>query len=170
MQQRWVERVRRKREARLAEQREAWLASLRRFVDACQTSLRPLSMPDDLLESLHRLDWQLEHIRSTERSLKRELRRQAPGLDARVRGAAGEAFRLRNLVTSFSIRWQAFEEAERSGGPMVFLDRREMEEALLNANRAARDLAAEVDKIDPVLRLAPGRPSGPSDDAPPVRR
>jgi hypothetical protein len=166
MLERWIERVRRKRELRLVEQREAWLGNLRRFIDACQRSLRPLSMPDDLLQSLHRLDWQLERIRVSERPLKRGLLKQAPGLDARVREATGKAFHLRNLVTSFFIRWQAFEEAERSGGPAVFIVRREMEESLLNANREARELAAEVDGIEPALRLAIGPIPGRLDDEP----
>jgi hypothetical protein len=155
---------------RLADQSEAWLVDLRHFVEACQTSLRPLSMPHDLLEALHRLDSQLERLRFAERPLKRQLRRQSPGLDARVREATGEAFHLRNLTTSYFIRWQAFHESERAGDPTAFLARREMEESLLNANRAARELAADIDEIEPALRLALGPTPGRVDDNPSPQR
>lgn len=155
---------------RLAEQLEAWLGNLRRFLDACQISLHPRSMPDDLLGSLHRLDGLLERIRFAERSLKRHLRREAPPIAARLQQATGQAFHLRNLVTSFFIRWRAFQEAERAGGPAAFLDRREMEETLLDANRAARELATELDDLDPVLRGALAPLLGRSDVGPAPRR
>jgi hypothetical protein len=164
MLRRWVETVRRRREHRLVDQQEAWLRDLHRFIDDCRSSLRPLSMPDDLVQSLHRLDWQLERIRIAERPLRRLLRRQAPGFDARVKEATGKAFHLRNLVTSFFIRWQTFKDAERSEGATMFMARREMEESLLNAHREARELAADVEEIEPALRLAIGLTVGRGDD------
>ena len=111
-------------------------------------------MPGDLHQVLNLIDWRLERDVSADQALKRYLRQRAPALAPDVEEATGQAFHLRNQTTSFFIRWQAFQDANQAGGPMAFLDRREMEEALLQANQTSRALAEKLDMLGPGLRDA----------------
>jgi hypothetical protein len=77
-----------------------------------------------------------------------------------VRDATNQAIRLRNLMASFFIRWKAFHDAESADKPTAYLDRREMEDALLDATRLSRELAAQVDELAPALRAAVTRDLG----------
>ena len=154
MLRRWVERNRRRREERIAFQAATWLEGLRSVLDLCRAALQPRAMPGDLHRELTRIDWRLERVRSADQALKRYLRQRAPALAPDVEEATGQAFHLRNQTTTFFIRWQAFQDANQAGGPMAFLDRREMEEALLQANQTSRALAEKLDTLGPGLRNA----------------
>jgi hypothetical protein len=149
---RWAEHNRRRREQRIAQNAEAWLEALGLLLEASRSLLRPQRLPTDLITALHRIDWWLEHLVQAERVLRRALRE--PDLNARVRRTTELAFRLRNEMVSYFIRWKAFQDSEQTGVATAFLDRREMEEALLAARQTSRDLAAQVDQAKPILPRA----------------
>jgi len=154
MVQRWLAHVRRRREERIALQAEAWFEGLGFLLEASRTLLRPQDLPLDLIGIVHRVDWRLEHIVHSERVLKRALRGRAPHLTSQLQEATRQAYHLRNQMISYFIRRKAFQDAEKAGEPTAYLDRREMEEVLLAANRISRELAAQLDGIGPALREA----------------
>lgn len=149
--QRWVEWAHKRRRNRTAFHAELWLEAVHLLLEACRAALQPQAMPPDLVPVLQRIDWRLEHILHSNRSLRRALRERAPTLSARIAEATDQAFRLRNQMTSYFIRWKAFQDASEAAVPTAFLDRREMEEHLLAASRMARDLTSLLEEIRPVL-------------------
>src|SRR3989304_3094753 len=116
MVQRWIARVRRRREERIALQAGAWLEGLGFVLEASRTLLRPQDLPPDLLGIVHRIDWRLEQVVHCERVLKRALRGRAPHIAAQLQGATWQAYHLRHEMISYFIRRKAFQPADKAGG------------------------------------------------------
>jgi hypothetical protein len=168
MWQRWVERIRRRRADRIAVHARLWLEAVRLLLETCRATLQPQAMPPDLIPVLHWIDWRLEHILTSERAIKRTLRKQAPDLGTQLGMVTEHAFHLRNTMASYFIRWKAFQDARRTDEPTAFLDRREMEESLLAARRMADEVGVQLEAISPPLReafhLPPQGPPAPPGD------
>lgn len=147
----WMRALRDLWTRRAARELLAWHARAAGLVQSCQEAMRPRDMPVDRVARLGRMDWALDHLRAHASAVRRPLRRHDRALSDRLERATDQAVVLRNQMASFFIRWQSHHEAEQEGAPGAYVFRREWEEALLEARRTARALAAELDALGPPL-------------------
>ncbi|OGO13672.1 MAG: hypothetical protein A2Y93_05175 [Chloroflexi bacterium RBG_13_68_17] len=127
---------RRRRSQRTAAPR-TWLEEPAAFIRLCSDILPARGRGTPLDRLLLRIDTYRERVRKAVAAAVRELRRS----DRAVHG--------RNQVHPYFIRRAAYTEAHARDAATAFLDRREMEQALLTARGVARLLAGDLKALEP---------------------
>jgi hypothetical protein len=157
---RWREAWRAYRLAHWEADLAAWLAGLRGLLDDCREALPPTGGPAGADVFLARIDGHLEHLRWTEGGAVRAAQGRSPAISARLRAATERAVHLRNQTQQFLISRLAAADAELEGRARAFLQRREMDDALLTARRTLRALSDDLAALNATL-LTPD-PENPS--------
>jgi hypothetical protein len=148
----WLDRLRGRRLEQARLDLETWLDLFGGLTELFLSSLQISAMPTDLVVTLSGIDSRLEGLNARAIRMRGLLRRSDPALGARVKHATDQAWRLRNQMVSFFIRWQDFQDADRERRPDRFDRRRGMEEALVAANQTARGLASEFQALSSLAR------------------
>ncbi len=151
MLQRWLERRRRARDQRAAGDLQDWLTSARKVLEICAASLKPKDPRTDIGVALDRVDRELLRFRGHAAGAGGSLRRRHPSLRSRLEEATRLTYRLRNDTCGYLLRWQTYQQQRDASSAAGVGAQRQMEEALLQASRSARQLTQDLEAITPEL-------------------